>query len=41
MPGRDGTVVSVAPDGTTTVSMGESTTGIGAFAAARILVSSG
>lgn len=39
MPGRSGSVVSVSPDGTTTVSMGESVTGIGAFAAARILVS--
>ncbi len=39
MPGRSGMVISVAPDGTTTVSMQDNITGIGAFAAARILVS--
>jgi len=39
LPGRTGTLQSVAPDGTATVSMGASTIGIGAFTAARIVVS--
>jgi DtxR family Mn-dependent transcriptional regulator len=38
VPGQSGTVLSIAPDGTLTVSMGDSAVGIGAFTAARILV---
>lgn len=38
LPGRVGTVLSVAPDGTTTVSMDGRAVGVSAFAAARILV---
>jgi DtxR family Mn-dependent transcriptional regulator len=38
MPGREGTVVSSAPDGTTTLAMGDSIIGISAFSADRILV---
>lgn len=38
MPGRRGTVVSSAPDGTTTASMDGQVIGISAFSAARILV---
>ena len=38
MPGRAGKVLSVAPDGTTTVEMPEGTVGVSAFTADRILV---
>ncbi|MEO1061636.1 MAG: metal-dependent transcriptional regulator [Actinomycetota bacterium] len=38
MPGREGKVVSSAPDGTTTLAMGDSIIGISAFSAERILV---
>lgn len=38
LPGRDGVVTAASPDGTTTVEIGGSHVGIGAFAAARILV---
>ncbi|MEM8904823.1 MAG: metal-dependent transcriptional regulator [Actinomycetota bacterium] len=38
MPGREGTVVSSAPDGTTTLSMNGEIIGISAFSASRILV---
>jgi DtxR family transcriptional regulator, Mn-dependent transcriptional regulator len=37
-PGRSGTVVAASPDGTMTVTIDEGTVGIGAFAAARVLV---
>jgi len=40
MPGRTGEVLSIAPDGTTTVSVGGTPVGISAFAASRILVTS-
>lgn len=40
LPGRVGTVLSVAPDGTTTVSMDGKPVGVSAFAAERILVAS-
>ena len=39
VPGKEGTVLLVAPDGTTTVSMGDNVVGVGAFSAARIVVS--
>ena len=39
LPGRVGTVLSIAPDGTTTVSVAGKAVGISAFAACRILVS--
>ncbi|MEM7340507.1 MAG: metal-dependent transcriptional regulator [Actinomycetota bacterium] len=39
LPGREGSIVSAAPDGTTTVSMEGKVVGISAFTAARILVS--
>ncbi|HXH57354.1 metal-dependent transcriptional regulator [Iamia sp.] len=38
LPGRGGVVTAASPDGTTTVEIGGSHVGIGAFAAARILV---
>jgi DtxR family Mn-dependent transcriptional regulator len=38
-PGREGTVTATSPDGTMTVEIGGSHVGIGAFASARILVS--
>lgn len=38
IPGREGAVLSVAPDGTTTVSMDGKPVGVSAFAASRILV---
>ena len=41
MPGRTGTVMSMAPDGTATVEMDEGTVGVSAYTAARILVTSG
>jgi DtxR family Mn-dependent transcriptional regulator len=40
VPGRSGTVTAASPDGTTTVEISGSHVGIGAFAAARILVTS-
>ena len=40
VPGRSGTVTAASPDGTTTVEIAGSHVGIGAFAAARILVTS-
>ena len=40
IPGRAGTVLSVGPEGTTTVEIGDRTVGISGFAASRILVSS-
>ena len=39
LPGRNGTVTAASPDGTTTVEIDGHHVGIGAFAAARILVS--
>ena len=39
MPGTNGTVTAVAPDGTLTVEIGGHHVGVGAFASARILVS--
>lgn len=39
VPGQAGTVLSIGPDGTTTLSMGENAVGVGAFTAQRILVS--
>ncbi|MCP3990792.1 MAG: metal-dependent transcriptional regulator [Actinomycetia bacterium] len=39
LPGRQGTILSIAPDGTTTVSVQGSAVGISAFTASRILVS--
>jgi DtxR family Mn-dependent transcriptional regulator len=41
LPGRNGTVTAASPDGTTTVDMDGHHVGIGAFAAARILVTAG
>ena len=41
LPGRSGTVTAASPDGTTTVEIDGHHVGIGAFAAARILVTSG
>jgi len=38
LPGRRGTVLSISPEGATTVAMEEGTVGISAFAAQRILV---
>lgn len=38
LPGRTGTILSVAPDGTTTVSVDGKAIGISSFAAARIVV---
>ena len=38
-PGREGTVTATSPDGTMTLEIGGSHVGIGAFASARILVS--
>jgi DtxR family transcriptional regulator, Mn-dependent transcriptional regulator len=38
LPGRGGVVTAASPDGTTTVEIGGAHVGIGAFAAARILV---
>lgn len=38
MPGRRGMLMSMSPDGTATVEMAEGTVGVGAFTAARILV---
>lgn len=38
VPGQPGTVLSVAPDGTTTVLIGDIPVGLGPFTAARILV---
>jgi DtxR family Mn-dependent transcriptional regulator len=38
LPGRSGTVVSIAPDGTATVMVDGSPVGISSFAAARIIV---
>ncbi len=39
MPGTNGTVTAVSPDGTLTVEIGGHHVGVGAFASARILVS--
>ncbi len=39
MPGRSGTILTTAPDGTTTVSINGAAVGVGAFSAERILVS--
>ncbi len=39
LPGRKGTILSIAPDGTTTVSVEGRAVGISAFAASRIVVS--
>ena len=39
MPGTNGTVTAVSPDGTLTVEVGGHHVGVGAFASARILVS--
>lgn len=41
LPGRAGTITASSPDGTTTVEIAGRHVGIGAFAAARILVSAG
>jgi len=41
MPGRTGTLLSIAPDGTTTVSMGGKAVGIGGFVSERIIVTTG
>lgn len=41
MPDRIGTIMSVSPDGVTTVSMQEGVVGIGAFASERIVVTAG
>ena len=41
MPGRSGTVMSMAPDGTATVEMDEGTVGVSAYTASRILVTAG
>jgi DtxR family Mn-dependent transcriptional regulator len=41
LPGRTGTITASSPDGTTTVEIAGKHVGIGAFAAARILVSAG
>jgi len=41
LPGRSGVVTAASPDGTTTVEVGGAHVGIGAFAAARILVTVG
>ncbi len=41
LPGRTGTITAASPDGTTTVEIAGRHVGIGAFAAARILVSAG
>ena len=41
LPGRNGTVTAASPDGTTTVEIDGHHVGIGAFAAARILVTAG
>jgi DtxR family Mn-dependent transcriptional regulator len=38
-PGRSGTVTATSPDGTMTIEIGGSHVGLGAFASARILVS--
>ena len=38
LPGRNGTITATSPDGTTTVVIDGNHVGIGAFAAARILV---
>jgi DtxR family Mn-dependent transcriptional regulator len=38
IPGRPGKVLAVAPDGTMTAMVGEQATGIGGFAASRIIV---
>ncbi len=40
LPGRSGVITAASPDGTTTVQVGGSHVGIGAFASARILVTS-
>ncbi len=39
VPGTNGTVTAVSPDGTLTVEIGGHHVGVGAFASARILVS--
>jgi DtxR family Mn-dependent transcriptional regulator len=39
LPGRAGSLRATSPDGTVTVTMGDRTVGIGAFAGSRILVS--
>jgi DtxR family Mn-dependent transcriptional regulator len=39
MPGVDGTVTAISPDGTLTVEIGGNHVGVGAFASSRILVS--
>lgn len=41
LPGRAGVITAASPDGTTTVEVGGAHVGIGAFAAARILVTAG
>jgi DtxR family Mn-dependent transcriptional regulator len=41
LPGRHGVITAASPDGTTTVEIGGAHVGIGAFASARILVTSG
>ena len=38
LPGRSGVITAASPDGTTTVEIGGAHVGIGAFASARILV---
>ena len=38
LPGRHGTITAASPDGTTTVEIDGQHVGIGAFASARILV---
>ena len=40
-PGSPGTITAASPDGTTTVEIDGRNVGIGAFARARILVSTG
>ena len=39
VPGTEGTVTAVSPDGTLTLEIGDHHVGVGAFASARILVS--
>ncbi|MCU1372852.1 MAG: putative DtxR family transcriptional regulator [Actinomycetia bacterium] len=41
LPGRSGVLTAASPDGTVTVKIADRTIGIGAFAGARILVTSG
>lgn len=39
MPGTNGTVTAISPDGTLTVEIGGNHVGVGSFASSRILVS--